>query len=155
MVAAQGRAVILRDFQPGDLAILHQIDAACFPPAVSYSLEELRAFISHRNSRTWVAEENGVVAGFLIAQKTPVRALHIITIDVRAGLRRRGVGARLMEAAEDWGRRQRLRVVSLETAEDNLPAQAFYQKRDYRKLGRVEGYYADGSAAWVMGKSLV
>lgn len=146
--------MILRPFKCSDLNILYEIDTACFPSGVSYSLEELEAFITHRNSRTWIAEEEGAIIGFLIAQRTPAREMHIITIDVREPWRRRGVGHTLMDAAEEWGRRERLTLASLETAEDNHPAQAFYRKRGYKKLGRVERYYANGEPAWVMGKRL-
>ncbi len=146
--------MILRFFKPADLAALHKIDAACFPRGVSYSLEELQAFIRHRYSKTWVAEENGEIIGFLVAQCVAGEALHIVTIDVKEGWRRRGVGAALMNAAEEWGNRQSLKLVSLETAEDNQGAQAFYKKRGYIRLNRVERYYANGAAAWVMGKWL-
>lgn len=146
--------MLLRDFQPADLETLHRIDQGCFPPGVSYSAEELKAFISHRNSKTWVAEDDREIIGFLIGQKMRDGTMHVITIDVAEGWRRRGVGAALMDAAEEWGRARGLTLVSLETAEDNHPAQAFYKKRGYLKLGRVEDYYANGAAAWVMGKRL-
>jgi ribosomal protein S18 acetylase RimI-like enzyme len=49
---------------------------------------------------------------------------------------------------------QKLRFVFLETAEDNLAAQAFYEQRGYVKLKRIARYYANGAAAWVMVKAL-
>jgi ribosomal-protein-alanine N-acetyltransferase len=101
-----------------------------------------------------VAEESGEIIGFLVAQRVAGEALHIVTIDVKEPWRRRGVGAALMDAAEAWGNRQSLKLVSLETAEDNQGAQAFYKKRGYIMLNRVERYYANGAAAWVMGKWL-
>ncbi len=146
--------MMLRPFRRADLNILHEIDTACFPPGVSYSLEELEAFIAHRNSRSWIAEEEGAIIGFLIAQRTPARLMHVITIDVKEMWRRRGVGQALMDVAEEWGRREELKLATLETAEDNHPAQAFYRKRGYKKLGWVEHYYANGASAWVMGKRL-
>lgn len=146
--------MLLRAFQPADLKTLYHIDQACFPPGVSYSLEELEGFITHRNSKTWVAEEDHEVVGFLTGQKMLGGTMHVITIDVREDWRRRGVGGALMDAAEEWGRRRGLALVSLETAEDNHPAQAFYKKRGYVKLGQVERYYANGATAWVMGKRL-
>ncbi len=59
-----------------------------------------------------------------------------------------------METAENWVRRQGGSAVFLETAEDNLTAQAFYLRRGYARLGRIEDYYGKGEAAWSMGKSL-
>jgi [ribosomal protein S18]-alanine N-acetyltransferase len=144
----------LRAFRTADLDVLHEIDSACFPPGVAYSREELASFIGHWRSRTWVAEDGGEVVGFLIANRTRTGTMHVITIDVKEERRRRGVGEALMNAAEEWGRRQGLRGASLETAEGNRAAQEFYRKRGYTKLRQVSNYYADGSTAWVMGKPL-
>jgi len=144
----------LRSYRASDLDTLHQIDQACFPPGVSYSREELAGFIGHRNSATWVAEVEQEITGFLVAGREPQRVGHIITIDVVAGRRRRGVGSALMTAAEEWAARQQLRLIYLETAEDNAPAQAFYAGRGYEKLRMIDRYYSNGRGAWVMVKWL-
>jgi ribosomal-protein-alanine N-acetyltransferase len=144
----------LRPFQPDDLPKLYEVDQACFAPGIAYSKRELSAFIRNRNSETWIAEENGEIAGFLIAEREPRKVLHLITIDVVATFRRRGVGSLLMDAAESWAREQDLKLIGLETAVDNLAAQTFYSERGYRKVGEIEGYYGDGTSAWVMVKEL-
>jgi ribosomal-protein-alanine N-acetyltransferase len=144
----------LRAFRPSDLPILYEIDQTCFLPGVSYGKSELASFIAERGSRTWIAEEGGEIVGFLIADRAGPRAAHIVTIDVRAEWRRRGVGRILMDAAEEWATDQKVELIYLETADDNLIAQRFYQVRGYAKVERVEGYYANGQAAWVMAKSL-
>lgn len=143
----------LRPFQPSDLQRLYEIDQSCFAPGISYSKRELEGFIRHRNSKTWVAEEGKEIVGFLVANWHPTLLLgHIITIDVVEAWRRRGVGTALMNTAEEWARKGRFISISLETAEDNLPAQAFYERRGYAKFERLENYYADGTAAWTMVK---
>lgn len=144
----------LRAFRQDDLETLFRIDSGCFPPGVSYSVEELESFVTRRGSCTWVAEESGGIVGFLIAQKTPFSSVHIVTIDVVEEARRRGVGAALMDATETWARGLGANRVSLETAEDNHAAQAFYEKRQYAKVRKIAHYYADGTAAWVMVKRL-
>ncbi len=144
----------LRPFTPADLETLYRIDQACFAPGVSYSREELVGFIAHRNSRTWVAHVGNEIIGFLVAGRESPQVGHIITIDVVEQWRRRAVGMALMDAAEDWARRQGFRVICLETAEDNDAAKAFYRKRGYVKYRRVERYYANGAAAWIMVKRL-
>ncbi len=144
----------LRPFRAGDLEKLYQIDQACFPPEVSYSREELRDFTGHHRSKTWVAEESGEVAGFLIAIHESSSIGHIITIDVVRRWRRRGTGTLMMDAAEKWARREGMQALYLETAEDNTAAQRFYEGRNYRRIEKIENYYADGAAAWVMVKSL-
>lgn len=144
----------IRDFQPADLRVLSEIDQKCFPPGVSYSQEELAAFIAHRSARTWVAEDEGVIVGFVVASREPARVGHIITIDVVEDSRRKGTGSGLMKVAEDWSRKAGLQLIYLETAEDNLAAHRFYEARGYRKVDKVERYYSNGQAAWVMVKHL-
>jgi ribosomal-protein-alanine N-acetyltransferase len=101
-----------------------------------------------------VAEEANEIVGFLIAHREPRQILHIVTIDVVQAWRRQGVGSVLMDAAEQWACDHRLRLIALETAQDNLAAQRFYESRGYRKVEIVERYYTDGTAAWVMVKDL-
>ena len=144
----------IRDFQPPDLPTLSKIDQACFPPGIAYSREELAAFVALRSARTWVAEAEGSIVGFVVANREPPRIGHIITIDVVGNYRRQGVGRELMNGAENWARKARLRIIYLETAEDNLAAQNFYEARGYRKADKVERYYSNGQAAWVMIKHL-
>lgn len=144
----------IREFRPADLPTLSEIDQKCFPPGVSYSRQELAAYIAHRSARTWVAEDQGSIVGFVVASRDPVRVGHIITIDVLEGFRRQGTGTRLMDVAEDWARKAGLQLIYLETAEDNLAAHRFYEARGYRKVDKVERYYGNGQAAWVMVKHL-
>ena len=146
--------MLIRDFQPSDLPALSKIDQECFPPGISYSREELAAYIAHRSARTWVAENEGSIVGFVVASREPARVGHIITIDILEGWRRRGAGTDLMDAAEDWARKARLQAIYLETAEENVAAQSFYEARGYRKVELVDRYYSDGQAAWVMVKNL-
>lgn len=142
----------LRAYRPADLDTLFEIDQACFPPGISYSREELRRFVAFREGATWVAEDGREIIGFLIAHRQPGRVGHIVTIDVRQGARRGGVGRALMQAAEDWARANDLRLVYLETAEDNRTAQEFYRTLGYQKVERIPRYYSNGAAAWVMVK---
>ena len=144
----------LRPFRTDDLRTLYEIDQACFIPGISYTWEELTGFISHRRSQTWVAEDGTNIVGFLIAQLEPRKILHIVTIDVVQASRRRGVGTLLMDAAERWASNNNLRMIGLETAEDNLAAHKFYAQRGYAKVDEIQEYYGDGTTAWVMVKEL-
>jgi ribosomal-protein-alanine N-acetyltransferase len=144
----------LRAFKRSDLAALHRIDQACFPPGISYSARELDRFVSQARSRTWVAEEGAGIAGFLILAQEPHKVGHIVTIDVIESRRRAGVGKMLMDEAESWAAQAGLKLIYLETAEDNRPAQSFYTSRGYAKVDEVPNYYPNGQTAWVMVKWL-
>jgi [ribosomal protein S18]-alanine N-acetyltransferase len=144
----------VRSYHRADLPKLHEIDQTCFPPEISYSREELERFIRMRNARTWVAEEQGEIAGFVVADRQPRGVAHIVTVDVIESRRRTGVGSALMEEAETWARREGCRLMYLETPENNLAAQAFYEARHYTRVERIPDYYSSGQAAWVMVKWL-
>ncbi len=144
----------LRPFRPDDLQTLYEIDQSCFIPGISYTHKELAAFIAHNHSQTWIVEDGDRIVGFLIANTEPRKILHIVTIDVLKAWRRRRVGTLLMEAAEDWARGRGLKMIGLETAQDNLGAQKFYASRGYRQVDEIPGYYANGTTAWVMVKEL-
>ncbi len=144
----------IRGYVASDLDELFKIDQECFPPGISYSLDELARFINDPDSVTWVAEVNHQKAGFIVADRRPHRVGHIITIDVVESGRRAGVGTALMYVVEEWARRQGLKLMYLETAEDNQPAQAFYKARGYEKVEEIGNYYSSGRTAWVMVKWL-
>ena len=144
----------VRHYRPSDFETLFLIDQACFPPGIAYPRSELRHFLRLRGSCTWVAESGDETIGFLIACLEPKDAVHIVTIDVVAAWRRKGIGAALMDGAEDWARKQRAALIYLETSEDNLAAHEFYKARSYSKFEKIDHYYSDGTAAWVMAKSL-
>lgn len=144
----------IRNFRPSDLQTLYHIDQACFPPGIAYPKHELTQFVTMHGARTWVAESNGDTIGFLIACLESRTAVHIVTIDVVALARRKGAGRALMDAAENWARTQKAQVIYLETAEDNAVAQQFYEFRGYFRVEKVDGYYSNGQAAWVMAKRL-
>lgn len=154
MVSGDRTPLNLRQFRPADLQTLYEIDQACFPPGISYSKEELAAFIDSRESKTWIAVEDDTIAGFLIGKREPDRVGHIVTVDVLEPWRRRGVGRALMQAVEAWARDSDLGLIYLETAQDNLVAQRFYQVLGYEKVDEIEDYYREGVAAWVMAKRL-
>lgn len=154
MVPGSRTSLNLRDFRPADLLTLYEIDQACFPPGISYSKETIADMIGDPESKTWVAVDDDTVAGFLVANREPDRVGHIITVDVLEPWRRKGVGKALMQAAEAWARDLNLRSIYLETAEDNLVAQQFYDAIGYEKVEEIDHYYPDGVAAWVMAKTL-
>jgi ribosomal-protein-alanine N-acetyltransferase len=70
----------------------------------------------------------------------------LLTIAVRPGLRRRGLGARLLGAALDLTARRGAVSMFLEVAATNQPALALYQRAGFRLVGRRTGYYVGATA---------
>jgi [ribosomal protein S18]-alanine N-acetyltransferase len=147
-------SIAIRNFRPDDFEALWRLDQECFPPGVSYSKQELRAYIRSRGTFTLVAvdcEKHGA-SGFIVAHAGSTG--HIITIDVSPQLRRERVGSRLLTAAEDRLRTAGAQTVALETAVDNLSALSFYKKHGYSVVRTWPRYYSNGVDALVMKKEL-
>src|SRR5499427_5206919 len=142
---------VIRDFEPEDFESLWRMDQECFPPGISYSKKELRAFIQGRGSFTLVAtNEEGELQGFIVAYCGATG--HVITIDVEPGSRRSGVGSLLLRSAEDRMRAAGCGAVGLETAVDNTAALAFYKRRGYHVVRTHPRYYSNGVDALVLKK---
>jgi ribosomal protein S18 acetylase RimI-like enzyme len=88
-------------------------------------------------SVTLVAESHGEIVGFVDVRidRSPdpmhreMTYCHIIEIAVSQRHRNRGIGAQLLHAAEDWGRRQGATFASLDYHSANTRAASFYQQR--------------------------
>lgn len=143
----------LREFRQGDFTRLWEIDQECFPPGIAYSRLELLHYIRRAGAFTVVAEADGDIVGFSVAERSRQRG-HVITLDVRESFRRAGVASRLMDAVEERFVSLSCGVSLLETAVNNLGAIAFYKRRGYSVLKTIPRYYESTLDALLMGKKL-
>lgn len=143
----------IRDFQSEDFEVLWRMDQECFPPGISYSRQELKAYMKYRGSFTLVAtnQQQGI-EGFIVAKSGAIG--HIITIDVGPQARRSGVGSLLLKGAEDRLLATGSAAVGLETAVDNITALSFYKRHGYAVIRTWPRYYSNGVDALVLKKSL-
>jgi GNAT superfamily N-acetyltransferase len=93
---------------------------------------------------------NGVVGGLL--GKTTLGLFFVDLIFVPDSLRGRGVGSRVLEAAEREAARRNCTAVALYTISFQAPA--FYVRQGYRELGRIE-CDAPGYTRFCMTKRLI
>src|SRR5437879_851542 len=119
----------------------------------------MRHFLNLSSAIHIVAEQEGKIQGFIIADKFRSRRSqqfmgHIITIDVMSEARRSRLGSRLLEAVEEQLKDAGCAYVSLETAVDNFAALKFYNKHGYSTLKVLPRYYLDSIDALLMGKKL-
>jgi len=92
------------------------------------------------NAITLVAKLAGEIVGFVDARLTQsadpmhreMTYCYIVEIAVSSGHQSRGIGAQLVHAVEDWGRKQGAEFASLEYLAANPRAGAFYQRQGYR-----------------------
>ena len=105
--------------------------------AISARYREGRQHPDSAEAITLVAELRGEIVGFIDARLTrspdPMhRAMtycHVEEIAVSSRRQNQSVGARLLRAAEDWGRRQGAEFASLEYHAANTRASMFYHGR--------------------------
>jgi ribosomal-protein-alanine N-acetyltransferase len=143
----------LRDYRPSDFERLCEIDRQCFPPAIACAARELDEAVKEPTSFAIIAEADaGTVAGFIIASKPRDSTGHIVTLDVLPEFRRRGLGEKLLRAAEDRLVALKVDKIVLETPMASGGAQALYRKLGFVRVGYVKGYYSDGTDAWLMEK---
>src|SRR5690242_11138220 len=86
---------------------------------------------------TLVAELSGEIVGFIDVRldRSPdpmhraILYCHVAEIAVSRRHQQQGIGGQLLQAAEDWGRRQAAEFASLEYLAANTRASEFYQRR--------------------------
>jgi len=159
----------IRRYQPEDFRILWEIDQSCFPPGISYTQFELKSYIYRSSAFTLVAEDNPAenslqtdstnrgetkIVGFLVGERSRSGKGHIITIDVRAEVRRHKVGSTLLESADREFRSAKCDAVRLETAVDNMSALSFYKRHGYNVIRTIPRYYSNGLDALLLEKDL-
>ena len=151
-------AIRIRVDTDADFEALYRLDQECYEPGIAYSRRTLRAFLLEPGVFCRIAEETaghqaGDLLGFVIAQQHR-RQGHIITLDVPVAHRRRGIGSLLLRDAEQRLAEAGVREIGLETAVDNSPAVAFWQKHGYCNCGVLKRYYAGTTDAFSMIKIL-
>jgi ribosomal-protein-alanine N-acetyltransferase len=130
------------------VAIVDEIDAIveiekkCFPGKVAYSKRQLEYLILNPNSYCLVEKENGVISAFLIVNyRQRSLTCNIETIDVDPAFKNRGIGLKLLKAAEIDIKRRGMRWCQLEVSEGNEAALKVYKNAGYTFKERLEGYY--------------
>lgn len=154
----ENTTVRIRENSDADFEALYRLDQECYEPGVAYSRGTLRAFLNEPGVFCRIAEETGgphagAMLGFLVAQQHR-RQGHIITVDVPEPHRRRGIASLLLRDAEQKLAEAGALKISLETAVDNAPAVAFWEKHGYSTCGVLRRYYNGKTDAYQMTKIL-
>lgn len=87
-----------------------------------------------------IAERGTEVKGYLVARAVAGEG-EILNLAVAPEARRKGLGARLLEAGIDALAAAGAREIFLEVREQNLAAQQLYQRRGFRPVGLRARYY--------------
>ena len=147
-----------RLYIPADFGPLYAIEEACFQPPLRFGRRYMRQLVDSRDAATWIAEQDGLMAGFAIVEWTPDMegtTAYIETLEVAQGWRGQGVGGELLRRIEGSAQGAGAVWIGLHVDAENAGAIRLYESGGYRLEGRQENYYARGRAALIYSKRLV
>jgi ribosomal-protein-alanine N-acetyltransferase len=125
-----------------DTAAVMAIQSAC-PEIAQWTLRDYSR-VAETEMAGWVAEDadaaESLVNGFIVARRV-ASDLEVLNFAVLPELRRRGVGAALLEAAMAWGASFAAEKIFLEVRVSNLAAIRFYERHGFKVTGRRQRYY--------------
>jgi ribosomal-protein-alanine N-acetyltransferase len=135
------------------------LDEACFAEEFRFDRESMREFAEEQNAVVRVAEKScGGIAGFIIVHVERVLSewrAYIVTLDVAAECRKKGLARRLMREVEACAMVAGVRWMQLHVFTENLGAIRFYERMGYERVNLQRGFYGEaGLDAYVYGKSL-
>ena len=137
------------DYPQGiDIAKLTEIDSLfsiekkCFPGEVGYSKAQLKRLILNKYSLCLVEKKDERIRAFLIVTfDLKLLIGHIETIDVDPNFQNRGIGLKLLEAAEMNMKSMGIKQSQLEVSEGNNSAIELYRKAGYCIKEKINNYY--------------
>lgn len=120
---------------------------------IGRTLEESLALLRDETREIYVAEESGVIRGFIILNMRGAFVGYIQTVCVDSNLRGSGIGTRLVEFAE--------RRIFAETpnvflcvSSFNPRARALYERLGYELIGELKDYLIRGASELLMRKTI-
>jgi [ribosomal protein S18]-alanine N-acetyltransferase len=130
-----------------DLEALVTLELAVFKVDI-VSRRSFRHFIASPHASLIVAEERGGLVGYVLVLYPPRSKLaRLYSVAVAPHVGGRGLGPRLLTAAEEAAKRRERRTMRLEVHVDNKRAIARYAKSGYRQFGKHRNYYDDDGDA--------
>jgi ribosomal-protein-alanine N-acetyltransferase len=151
--------IFLREYRGTDLEAMFRLDEACFAEEFRFDRESMREFAEERNAIVRIAEEvSGELAGFIIVHVERVAMGwrgYVVTLDVAAEWRQKGLGRRLMREAEACAVTAGVGWMQLHVFTGNAGAIRFYERLGYEQIRVQRRFYgAAGLDAFVYGKEL-
>ena len=111
------------------------------------SRDSLRRFIAAGDRLLAATDAEGVAGYALVTWRKGGRRARLYSIAVHPRKSGRGVGRALLAAVEAHACGFGFDALRLEVRENNKRAIALYERLGYRRFGRYQDYYEDGTAA--------
>jgi ribosomal-protein-alanine N-acetyltransferase len=146
-----------RPYIAADFERLYAIEEICFQPPFRFPRRYMRRVLESAETMAWIAENDGQMAGFAIADWEPAIGdldAYIQTIEVLPAMRGRGVGNDLLRLIEESAREKGAAAIWLHVDSQNASAIRLYESHRYACQGRNDRYYPQGRAALIYRKAL-
>lgn len=134
----------------GHVAQVAELEKVCFSDP--WSENSVRSELSNPLSVWLVAEENGVVRGY-VGSQTVLDETDMMNIAVHPDFRRKGIAAALISELVGQLKERGSHILRLEVRESNAPAIALYESLGFAQLGLRKNYYRNPKEnALILGK---
>lgn len=146
-----------RLYKADDFQAIYAIEELCFQPPFRFGRSYMRRLVGAPNAATWIAEDDGGMAGFVVVEWTQEIggvSAYIETIEVAPQYRGRGIGGELLRCSERAARNVGASVAWLHVDKGNAAAIRLYEAHGYRFHGEEDHFYAPGRGALLYRKSL-
>jgi len=139
----------------GDIAIGFHLARLPRPMKVSGIISRDDLIYNFQHGGALFVAADGAVRGFIdVTESEWNQVAYINNFAIAPAYRRKGLGARLMRAALDWGRQKKLRAAMLDTSTKDYPAICFYQKQGFSFCGFNDQLYPNRDIALLFALSL-
>ena len=133
---------IIRKATNKDLEQIFKIEQQCFNRYTAYSKKQFNYLITKAHSSCFVETSNQSIRGFIIIlYKKNSKIAGIETIDVDPKYQGKGIGTRLMHAAEEEIKKKGINKIRLEVSKNNVAAINLYKKLEYYQTAILHNYY--------------
>ncbi len=136
------QAIAIRETRAGDFTAIAELTGQLGYPTTAAQMQvRLAGIVTDSSRATFVAEREGQIVGYAgvwYGQNYEADApqARVMGLVVDASERRRGTGAALMQAIEEWSRERGVGVIVLNTGDGRAGAHAFYERLGYRNTAR-------------------
>jgi ribosomal-protein-alanine N-acetyltransferase len=144
---------IFRPLTEKDLIEVYRLDQLCYEQGISYSLQTIFLFFYYFDQISYVVEVDEQLIGFIMTNMVKKNKAHIITLDIHADYRRKGLGSQLLTMAEEELKKKGAKSISLEVDIENYPAIKLYEKFGFKKMRILKNYYRSRRDAYLMEKN--
>jgi len=133
---------IIRKITIEDLSRIIELERKCFNKYTAYTARQLKYLITIANSNCLVKTINETIRGFIIVLYSNGKNIAgIETLNVDSKFRGRGIGQKLMNAAEEDMYSRFIKKIRLEVSVGNISAIKLYEKLGFKKIALFKNYY--------------